>query len=165
MSVISGGTAPNIVPDLALCRFNIRVGTAEDQRWAADQVAALVAEGDAGEGLTAELHGQFNRPPKPLTPANQALFEAVEMCGRALGIPVAFKPTGGCCEGNNLAAAGLPNVDTLGVRGGAIHSAEEFVLVDSFVERARLSALMLLALADGALDDVLDLRAGGVAGS
>ena len=162
---ITGGTAPNIVPDLALCRFNIRVGTAEDQRWAADQIAALVAEADGGDGLTAELHGQFNRPPKPLTPANQALFEAVEMCGRALDIPVAFKATGGCCEGNNLAAAGLPNVDTLGVRGGAIHSADEFVLVDSFVERARLSTLMLMALADGALDDLLALRANGMAGS
>ncbi len=51
------------------------------------------------------------------------------------------------CDGNNLAATGLAVVDTMGVRGGAIHSADEFVRVDSFAERARLSALVLLRVA------------------
>jgi glutamate carboxypeptidase len=38
-------------------------------------------------------------------------------------------------------------VDTLGPRGGAIHSADEFLCVDSLEERARLSALLLVRLA------------------
>ncbi len=60
--------------------------------------------------------------------------------------------TGGVCEGNNIFAAGVPNVDTLGVRGGRIHSNEEFVVIDSFAERATLSALILNRLADGRMD-------------
>ena len=37
----------------------------------------------------------------------------------------------------------------MGARGGAIHSDQEFLIVDSLVERAQLSALTILRLADG----------------
>jgi glutamate carboxypeptidase len=47
------------------------------------------------------------------------------------------------CDGNNIAAAGVPVVDTMGVRGGAIHSPDEFMIVDSLAERAALSALTI----------------------
>jgi glutamate carboxypeptidase len=40
-------------------------------------------------------------------------------------------------------------VDTLGVRGGAIHSPDEYLITDSLVERAQLSALLLMRLAAG----------------
>ena len=58
--------------------------------------------------------------------------------------------TGGVCDGNNLAACGVPVVDTMGARGGAIHSEDEYLIVDSLAERARLSALAILRLAGGA---------------
>ena len=148
-AVISGGTAPNIVPDRAVLAVNVRVTSIEDMHWIEKSFADIERRVAARDGIRLSRHGGFNRPPKPLSPANEALMAAVAACGAALGITVTYKPTGGCCEGNNLAAAGLPNVDTLGVRGGSIHSDEEFALVDSFVERARLSALILMAFADG----------------
>jgi len=43
-------------------------------------------------------------------------------------------------------------VDTLGVCGGNIHSDKEFVHLPSFVERTRLSTLILLKLASGEFD-------------
>ena len=49
--------------------------------------------------------------------AQTALFEAVKEAGALLGQSIAWKPSGGVCEGNNLHAAGLPNIDTLGVVG------------------------------------------------
>ncbi len=151
---LEGGGPSNIVPDLAICRFNIRVPRTEDQDWVMGEIKTLVAKYERCEGYEAVLHGCFNRPPKELTPANEALFEALKTCGAALGIPVAWQPTGGCCEGNNLAAAGLPNIDTLGVRGGKIHSADEFLCVDSLSERAKLSALMMMKYADGSLEGI-----------
>jgi glutamate carboxypeptidase len=45
----------------------------------------------------------------------------------------------------------MPVVDTMGVRGGAIHTPDEFLCVDSLVERARLSTLLLMRLAQGHL--------------
>ena len=47
---------------------------------------------------------------------------------------------GGRAQGH--AAAGM------GVRGGAIHSADEYLIVESLAERARLSALVMLRLAE-----------------
>ncbi|MCG8505289.1 MAG: hydrolase [Sphingomonadales bacterium] len=151
-AIVHGGTAPNIVPDLALCRFNIRMATGAEESWVMGEVAQIVARHDARDGFSAELHGGINRPPKPLMAENEHLFRLLRGLGAEIGIEVAWTPTGGCCEGNNLAAAGLPNIDTLGVRGGKIHSDEEFVLLDSFAERAKLSALLLLSYASGELD-------------
>ena len=43
----------------------------------------------------------------------------------------------------------LTVVDTMGVRGGKIHSMEEFLITESLSERAALSALTILRLAEG----------------
>ncbi|MGB1539637.1 MAG: hydrolase, partial [Rickettsiales bacterium] len=144
---IEGGGPTNVVPDLAICRFNSRMHKPEDMQWMETQLQKIVSDINAKDGITLELHGGFTRPPKVLTPANQQLFDLVKACGTQLGLSLQEKPTGGCCDGNNLAAHGLPNVDTLGVRGGAIHSSDEFMIIDSLSERAQLSALLLLRLA------------------
>ena len=148
---ISGGGALNVVADSAVVRFNVRV----PDRAAADWISAAIAEVVAAppfEGLTVALHGGFTRPPKPMDAAQSALFEAVRETGALLGQTIAWSPSGGVCEGNNLHAAGLPNVDTLGVRGGLIHSEQEFAWPDSFVERTQLSTLILCKAASGEID-------------
>ena len=76
------------------------------------------------------------------------LFELVRDCGATLGLTIGWNATGGVCDGNNIAACGVPVVDTMGPRGGAIHSSDEFLIVDSLAERARLSALTLLKIAE-----------------
>ena len=89
------------------------------------------------------MHGRFNRPPKPIDPGAERLFACVADAGTDLGLSIGWRATGGVCDGNNIAAAGVPVVDTMGVRGGAIHSADEFMIVDSLAERAALSALTI----------------------
>ncbi|KPF80022.1 acetylornithine deacetylase [Brevundimonas sp. AAP58] len=148
---ISGGGALNVVADNAVVRFNVRVPDQASADWikaAIDEIAAS----PPFEGLALALHGGFTRPPKPMDAAQTALFEAVRQTGALLGQTIAWSPSGGVCEGNNLHAAGLPNIDTLGVRGGLIHSPQEFAWPDSFVERAQLSLLMLCKIASGEID-------------
>ena len=94
-------------------------------------------------------HGGVTRPPKPVDEKAQALFDLVKACGAELGQTIGWKPTGGVCDGNNIAATGVPVVDTMGVRGGAIHSPDEFMIVPSLRERAALSALVLSKLSTG----------------
>lgn len=77
------------------------------------------------------------------------LFELVRSCGRDLDLDISWRSSGGVCDGNNLAAHGLAVIDTLGVRGGAIHSPQEYLIVDSLVERAQLTALLLSRIAAG----------------
>lgn len=146
---IHGGGALNVVPELAVVKFNVRTSSADDERWMLDHIEALVAGLQARDGIGAELHGGFTRPPKPHAGATARLAELIADCGRTLGIDLEFKPTGGCCDGNNLAALGLPNIDNLGVVGGKIHSDEEYMRISSLTERAQLSALLLLRLASG----------------
>jgi glutamate carboxypeptidase len=148
---IDGGAPLNMVPDIAVLRFNARLPRIEDEAWLMAGIDEAMREG-IGDGIAAELHGGITRKPKPFVPAQQALFEHVRAAGALLGQTIGWGPSGGVCEGNNLFAAGLPGVDTLGVRGGDIHSEREFAWPESFVERARLSALLLAKLADGTID-------------
>jgi glutamate carboxypeptidase len=145
---IDGGGPLNMVPDLAVVRFNVRLPDAAAGKWALDFVNKAVAA-TASDGVSAELHGGFTRPAKPFNGAQHRLFGAVKEAGALLGQEITWASSGGVCEGNNLFAAGLPNVDTLGVRGGDIHSENEYAWPESFVERAQLSALILAKLASG----------------
>ena len=152
VGAIEGGSAVNIVPDLAVIRFGSRAPDRETAEWVTRQVERITENVTKDSGVTAKIHGGFYRPPKPRNEAQSALFDVIRDTGKILDLDIRFADTGGVCEGNNVFAAGVPNVDTLGVRGGRIHSSEEFVEVDSFSERASLSALILNRLADGRID-------------
>lgn len=146
---IDGGGPNNIVPDGAILRVNMRPSTPDAMAAAEaamrDAIAAVSREHD----VHCHVHGGFNRPPKPLDPAATRLFELVRDCGAALGLPpISWNATGGVCDGNNIAACGIPVVDTMGPRGGAIHSSDEFLIVDSLAERAQLSALTMIRIAE-----------------
>jgi len=144
---IDGGGPNNVVPDLAILRVNLRPMTRNDMTLATDVIRNAVAAIKRDHDVCCHVHGGFNRPPKPLDAAAEKLFKLVRDCGSELGLAINWRPTGGVCDGNNIAACGIPVVDTMGPRGGAIHSDEEFLIVDSLSERARLSALTLLRIA------------------
>lgn len=148
---IDGGGPYNVVPDLAVVRFNVRLEQPDDAAWFQNAVDHVIDEINASDGIDAELAGGFTRPPKPMTPKLQAFFEALRTTGAELGIDISWVSTGGCCDGNNIAAAGIPVIDTLGVRGAHIHSSMEYAKLDSLEERAKLSALLLLKIAAGDL--------------
>jgi glutamate carboxypeptidase len=147
---IDGGSANNVVPDNAVLRFNIRpreVAIAEEF----EHEIRILIETVAGEhDVLIHRHGGISRPPKPLDAKAERLFGIVEHCSALLGQPIGRRASGGVCDGNNIAACGVPVVDTMGVRGGAIHSPDEFLIVPSLEERAKLSALVLHRLATGA---------------
>jgi glutamate carboxypeptidase len=144
---IDGGGPSNVVPDLAILRVNLRPRTTDDQEIAGRLIAKAVDETAKQHEVYIEIHGGFGRPPKPLTEEAEALFKLVRKAGADLGQEIAWQPTGGVCDGNNIAACGVPVVDTMGVRGGKIHSIEEYLITGSLGERAALSALTILRLA------------------
>lgn len=146
---VHGGGALNIVPALCVLKLNLRTQQRADEGWLHDQLDLLLTRANQREGIHVELRGGFTRPPKLFDERNRRLAGLIADCGRALGLALEFTPTGGCCDGNNLHAAGLPNIDSLGVVGGGIHSDREWMRVSSLAERGALSALLLLRLAAG----------------
>jgi glutamate carboxypeptidase len=150
-SRIEGGGPSNVVPDLAVLRVNLRPRTPEIEAEAKRQIGEMIAVVAVERDVTIHAHGGFGRPPKPMTPAMERLFGLVKQAGADLGQPIGWKATGGVCDGNNIAACRVPVVDTMGVRGGKIHSMEEFLIFESLGERAALSALTILRIAEGRL--------------
>ncbi len=146
---IDGGGPNNVVPDSAILRVNMRPSTPEAMIEAEAALRAAVAAVSRDHDVHCHIHGNFNRPPKPLDAAATRLFELVRDCGAALGLPpISWNATGGVCDGNNIAACGIPVVDTMGPRGGAIHSPDEFLITGSLPERAQLSALTMIRIAE-----------------
>lgn len=151
VAAIEGGAPLNMVPAAAVLRFNLRSPDASSADWALAEIEAAAASSPRAD-VTLSLHGGVTRAAKPITPAQEALFRWTRAAGADLGLDLSFVPSGGVCEGNNLAAAGCPNIDTLGPRGGALHSPDEFALPDSFAERAKLSLMLLHGVASGRFD-------------
>ncbi|WP_271077325.1 hydrolase [Aurantiacibacter sp. MUD61] len=147
---IDGGAANNVVPDHAVLRFNIRPKATEAAEKFTHDLKAMLADLEREHEVSIHLHGGISRPPKPVDKRAQKLFDLVKDTGAALGQKIGWQSSGGVCDGNNIAANHVPVVDTMGVRGGKIHSPDEFMIVPSLTERAQLSAIVLHRLATGA---------------
>lgn len=149
---IDGGGPNNVVPDHAILRVNFRPRTPEIVKQTEADLHRIIADIEREHDVRAHLHGSFGRPPKPIDEGATKLFGLVKQCGADLGLSIAWRSSGGVCDGNNIAACGVPVVDTMGVRGGNIHSKDEFLIVESLTERAQLSALTIMRLSEkGAL--------------
>lgn len=149
---LEGGAANNVVPDHAVLRFNIRPKTVEAGAAFDHALSHLLIDIQTAHGVATHRHGGVTRPPKKVDAAAQRLFDLVRACGAELGEDIRWQASGGVCDGNNIAACGVPVVDTMGVRGGAIHSPDEYLIVPSLVSRAALSARVITRLAMGHLE-------------
>ena len=153
---VTGGAAVNVVPDFALARLNLRVADSVQQEDAVARLNECIESVGRERGVEIELHGGFQSPPKGIDAGMEKLMREVEHAGGEVGVAVEWKESGGVCDGNKLAAAGLPNVDTMGVQGGEIHSDREYLQLDSLVPRAQLCATVLHRTALGAFEPVGD---------
>jgi glutamate carboxypeptidase len=144
---IAGGHATNVVPDFACATGNVRFFTPDAERDVAAALDALATPRDAMPSI--RVYRSFNRPPKPLIQATQRLADAAKAVADDLAQPMSFKSTGGVCDGNILQARGLPTIDTLGVRGGGLHTPDEWIDLRSLVERCQLLAILIARIAEG----------------
>ena len=155
---IEGGQATNAVPDHAACWGNVRFKDPESQavlkqafdaiehRWSHDERGAPLPEDHLPR---VHFERTFNRPAKPMTPEVERLALAARRAAEALGQSLPFAKTGGVCDGNVLQSAGLPTIDTLGIRGGNLHREDEFVELASISERAALMAVLIKRISSG----------------
>lgn len=148
VGLMSGGNALNAVPDRATAKLDVRFIDEGDKTFFNIEVNKLIKKYNSQDGFNVRLHGTFSRPAKPLCNKTKRLFKQVQKVGKELNLPINWQPSGGCCDGNNFAAKGLAVIDTLGVRGGCIHSDKEFLLCESLLERSELSLLLLMSLAE-----------------
>lgn len=150
VGLIAGGTALNVVAEKAVAKIDVRFSSPEDEQWITSAFDNLVQR-RRRKGYSLNFHANFGRPVKRINSATEKLFTRLRKLGKNLGLDIDWQDSGGCCDGNNLAHQGLAVIDTLGARGGDIHSPKEFIFFDSLRERALLSALLLADLAQETL--------------
>jgi len=149
-SIRGGGPATNVVPDFAEALLDVRITHLAERATVEARLQALLAPINAREGFRIELGGGFNRPPMESTPVTEAVFAALQQCGRDLGqASFSWVHAGGASDANNLSAAGLSCLDGLGPVGDRLHSPDEWVHLPSLTARAQVAALFLHRLAAG----------------
>ena len=141
---IEGSTATNVVPDRARAWGNVRFPGKAASESLETAIVSLATPEESMPRVT--VRTSFNRPAKPMTPEVERLALEARRAAEDLGQSLPFGKTGGVCDGNILQDAGLPTIDTLGVRGGGLHTPQEWIEIPSLVERCQLLAILIFRL-------------------
>ena len=148
---IEGGGPANVVPDLAIPRFNVRATTTDEQHQVESHLADLLATANRQDGIRATLDGQFSSPPWQMNDPSKSLFARLQSLARQhLHLDLHPSTSGGASDANKIASTAIATLDSLGPVGHSIHSDQETVHLPTLVERAKLAALLLNDLADSA---------------
>jgi glutamate carboxypeptidase len=139
-TVVSGGTADNVVPAQTRFAVDVRVVEPGEKERIETAMAALTS---TVPGATIEISGGIGRPPMHES-ASASLYPLAVAAAERLGLPaLAGIAVGGGSDGNFTAARGVPTLDGLGAVGGGAHADHEFVLVETMVDRTRLLTALL----------------------
>ncbi|MDJ1157116.1 M20 family metallopeptidase [Chelatococcus sp. SYSU_G07232] len=145
VGLMSGGTAPNVIPHHAYFSVDLRVTNVADGEAAAAAILALKA---VDPDVKVSVTGGMNRPPYTKTPEIEQLLVHAQGLARDIGFELEDSPmTGGGADGNFTAALGVPTLDGLGIDGDGAHTLHEYGLISSLVPRARLMERLLETLA------------------
>ncbi|GAC1455095.1 MAG: M20 family metallopeptidase [Ktedonobacteraceae bacterium] len=150
---ISGGTTPNVVPESAMARFDLRFLHTEDRLATEALWHELLKKHCVADVETTLMLEPDSRNPMALTPASQQLVMTAKEIATTLGFSLHDTTTGGASDGSFVSDYGVPTLDGLGPIGGRDHSPYEYLLLNSIVPRAALLAGLIAHI--GASPEVL----------
>lgn len=140
VGTIEGGTVPNAVPGNAKIVIDVRYmdpALLPDIRRQLEAVAAKTYV----QGTTTSVTQTPGIAPMQTTDGVKKLFEVVKKTYAELGLGTPYgKLVGGGSDSAYSVIAGVPTVCAMGVKGGRNHSPEEFAIVETLFERAKLLA-------------------------
>ena len=140
VTMVRGGSAPNVVPDCAEATVDVRFRTAAE----AQRIHRSIRELQPNlEGIVLEVEGGIDRSPMERTGRSAALFETAREVAAELGIRLGEGESGGGSDGNLTAALGVPTLDGLGIPGDGAHAVHEHILADELAPRIALLALLI----------------------
>ncbi len=134
-TVIRSGEAFNVVPASGELLFDLRA----DRLDAFAPVMAAVAPEIGGATLEPRMERKW-----PGMDAEAATEPLLQRASQRLGRPIVGRARGGASDASHFAQSIPLTVDGLGPRGGGAHTPEEFVLSQSFRERAGVALAVAL---------------------
>ncbi|MBU2702168.1 glutamate carboxypeptidase [Sporomusaceae bacterium BoRhaA] len=146
VGVIQGGTVPNAVPDYAKIIVDVRYTQPEILDKLAKQIHEIAAK-VCVEGTTTVVTLKPGIQAMQTTEGVKQLFSLVEKTYAENGFGTPYpKKVGGGADSAYTVIAGVPTVCAMGVKGGRNHSPEEYAIVETLFERAKLLAACVLNL-------------------
>lgn len=142
---VKGGGATNVVADAATLYVDVRVQNDAQSKEIKERFEEICAVPDV-EGTKIKLTGGIRRPPMELDTENKELLKVVQDVGESIDIDVSHTHTGGGSDASFPSHLGVATVDGLGPVGGEMHSAKEYLELDSIVERTGLLAKTIQSL-------------------
>ncbi|MEM6529576.1 MAG: M20/M25/M40 family metallo-hydrolase, partial [Chloroflexota bacterium] len=140
-TVISGGTAINIVPDSCEALVDVRTTPENDADTVDDIVQEHIAAVAEQRGVTFSAE-QMNRLPAVMSDPNERVFTTLAAVTAALtGQEPPLAVAGPANEGYLLVELGIPTVCGFGPQGAGFHGVDEYVEVDSLAETAAIFAI------------------------
>ena len=147
MSVsFKGGTVKNAVPDYAKIAVDIRYLDPAQL----PEIQAMVEKVAAKtyiDGTSTTFSFSVGIAPMQTTPGGKQLFAVVAKSYAENGWGAPYEHfVGGGSDSAYSVIAGVPTVCAMGVKGGRNHSAQEFAVVETLFERAKLLVACTLNL-------------------
>jgi glutamate carboxypeptidase len=147
VGVIQGGTVPNAVPDYAKISVDVRYLNPEFLPGIKQQFNEVAAKTYVQGTTTTVISKVPGFAPMKTTEAVEQLFSLVKKTYEENGWGIPYgKMTGGASDSAYTVIAGVPTVCGMGVKGGRNHSPEEFAIVETLFERAKLLAACTINL-------------------
>ena len=144
--ILTGGTAPNTVPDEAMFTLYNRYWQMSQRQEIRDHVEGIIAKSYiSGTKSTFDIVGE--RYPMDASEGNYALAAHINGVSRKYGfgeLKPFIKASGS--DACYTAMAGVPSVCSMGVIGGNAHTKDEYMEADSLVSRAKLVAAIIAEL-------------------
>ena len=140
--VISGGSVPNTVPGNCEFKANVRFANSDQLAWVRNYVKEVAATVYV-PGCKTMVNDPPGRVAMEYSEKNVALLARMNEIFVENGIPtLEAAARKGASDAADVTAAGAACVDSIGVRGGKIHSPDEFAYIESLAESAkRLAAV------------------------
>ena len=142
IGTISGGAAPNVVPDSAAASIDIRAFEQSELERTVAEIEAIFARPGEDE-ITFSLDCCLASPPMPRTAEAASLEKLAVQAAQSLGFALRGASTGGAADSAFAAQAGVPALDGLGPIGGLDHGPDEYILKSSIVPRTALLAELI----------------------
>lgn len=145
LTVMSGGTRNNIIPEDASAQFSVRVR----EKAEVEKVDAAMRR-NAETTIVPDTKVTITRdpafPPLPLNPATEALADRAVAIYAGLGLTITRGGNGGASESALAVDQGVPALDGLGPAAGGFHSDTEYLVLGSVTPRLYLMTKLIMDL-------------------
>ena len=137
VGVISGGSVPNTVPGTCVFKANIRFRNAKELDWVRDYVKSVAATVHV-PGCTCTVNDPSARVAMEQCERNEKFLEEANDAFEKCGLPrLEIMKSNGASDAADVSSTGVRCIDSIGVDGGRIHSAEEYAIMESLKDCAK----------------------------